>query len=196
MTKMYSHDVRRLAVRAYTSFDMTCRAVARLLDVSKTSVMRWVAMRHIIKLKRPVRCKVTSGVLATIKAELDSDPFLTAADLSVLVHAKCGVSLSRHTIPSCLKKIQYTRKRTYARSPDTVAMQTRRDEYQDLVRTIDMHDAVSIDETAFYLDAKPSHGYCKKGVRIGVPLTRYRCTKVTLILAVGTEGIQHWGLYH
>lgn len=75
-------------------------------------------------------------------------------------------------------------------------MQAKRDEYQQLVADIDMHDVISIDETCFYLDAKPSRGYCPKGMRIGVPLTRYRKAKVTLILAVGVYGVQHWKLLH
>lgn len=75
-------------------------------------------------------------------------------------------------------------------------MQEKRDAYTLAISTIDMHDVISIDEAACYLDAKPSYGYAKRGVRIAVPLTRYRKSKVTLILAVGTGGVQHWASFH
>lgn len=196
MTKMYSVDVRNLAIRAYMTLHMSCRKVAPLMGVSKSTVNRWVQQHPLTRPNRPSRLKVTTAVLDALKSRLDKDPFLTAVDLVSMVQRDCNVTLSKNTIPSCLRRIRYSRKKTYARSPDTSAMQTRRDEFQAMLQTVDLHDVISIDETCFYLDAKPSYGYAKKGTRIGVPLTRYRKSKVTLILAVGTSGVQHWALFH
>jgi len=196
MTKRYSTDVRNLVVRAYKTLHMSCRKVAPIMNVSKSTVHRWVNQHPVTRPNRPNRQKVTQHVLDSVKAHLDRDPFLTAADLVSAVHTDCNVTLSKSTIPSCLKRIHYSRKRTYARSPDTEAMQARRRDYSERVSTIDMHDVISVDETCFYLDAKPSYGYAKRGVRIGVPLTRYRKAKVTLILAIGSGGVQHYALFH
>lgn len=198
MTKMYSMDVRKVVVRAYVTFDMSCRQVAPLMGVSKSTVHRWAHPHSNAErpTNRPNRVKATAFVLDTIRYHLDRDPFLTAVDLANLVQRDCDIKLSKNTIPSCLRRIGYSRKKTYARSPDTLAMQVRRNEYQAQIQTVNMHDVISIDETCFYMDAKPSYGYAQKGTRIGVPLTRYRKSKVTLILAVGTGGVQHWSLFH
>ena len=172
MTKMYACDVKRLAVRACTTKALTCRHTADLMDVSKSTVSRWVRQSHrppVLRATRPG--KVTQAVLDAIKSHLDTDPFLTAVDLAAAVWADCFVTVSKNTIPSCLRRIGYTRKKTYARAPPTEAMNAKRESYQAVVRTIDMHECISVDEAAFYLDAKPGHGYAPRGVRIGVPLT-------------------------
>ena len=167
-----------------------------MVNVSPTSVHRWVHSHPATRPNRVNRRKVTDLVLATMKTHLDRDPFLTACDLVRAVQTECNVELSKNTIPSCLRRIQYSRKRTYARAPNSPEMTAERVAFKQRHAGKLMNDVISIDETCFYLDAKPQYGYAKKGTRIGVPLTKYRCSKVTLILAVGMEGVQHWELFH
>jgi transposase len=187
-------DVRNRAVRMYQAFNKSCRRVAALMDVGKSSVHRWVNSHPITCRRRPPARKVTQLVTETLEQCLQKDPFMNAIQLVQAVQAQCNVALSRHSIPCCLRRIRYSRKRTYARAPDTLHIQQKRSEFRAKIvdQLISPSDVISVDESAFYLHMKPSHGYSARGHKIGVPLHRFRCTRITLILAVSTDGVQNW----
>jgi transposase len=184
----------------YTRLSKSFREVAHLMDVGKSSVHRWVRQHPATRPNRPSARKVTTVVTEAIRKHLATNPFLTASQLVQHVMADCNVVLSKHTIPSCLRRIKYSRKRTYTRAPDTTNIAERRREFQNIVLNdpcnpgsrIPPEDVISVDESGFYLHMKPGYGYAPRGKRIAVPLHRNRMSRVTLILAVSTSGIQHW----
>jgi transposase len=48
---------------------------------------------------------------------------------------------------------------------------------------------VSVDETAIYVDMKPSHGYAPRGARLSHTQTPRHRTRMTLLLAISTQGV-------
>lgn len=192
--KMYDVGVKNTAVYMYRNHFRSLRKVARYTNTSKSTVHRWLSSHPATRHRPPSFRKVSEVVRRCIQAAIEVDPFVTLEQLRTRVAQDAKVQLSTSTICCCLKALQITRKRTYSRAPNTAELAAARAAFSEKIRalSIDCHEVLSIDETCFYFHMRPRHGRALRGRRIGVSCHAKRHSKVTLILAVSSQGIAHW----
>jgi transposase len=193
---MHGIDLKNAAVHMYKHCTFSLRQVVSMLGnrFSKSSLQRWIQGHPATKRLFAPRSKVTSQVQDALDSYISSNPFATSQDVSDHLVKELNVSLSPSTVRCWRKKIGFTRKRTYARAPDTEAVKQHQKEYVMKAMDLDIDDVISVDETCVYFDIPARSGYSRKGTRLHIPLSRHRRKKYTLILAVGTMGVIHWQL--
>jgi transposase len=190
--------VRNTAVFMYKTHIRSCRRVAELTNTSKSSVHRWVnshpATRQSSRV--PSQRRITETMQSAIRTQLDSNPYSTVRQVAEQLQQALHVTLSHTCVRGQIKRLGYTRKRTYKRAPNTDALAETRDVFVQRVRSesISEHEIISVDETCFYLHMRPRLGYAPKGKRLTQPVHAGRHFKCTLILAVCSQGVLHWEL--
>lgn len=65
---------------------------------------------------------------------------------------------------------------------------------RDQLQNVDPERVVSIDETSFYFDMKPTHGYCHRSARLRMPCKVGGRARWSMLMAVTTDGIAGWTL--
>ena len=180
---MYSQDAKDISVRAY----LKLRRASALLGISKSTLHRWIGNHPIARRQRDAR-KATHQALQLIETILSNNPFEKPALISAIIHNALGVSLGASTVRFWMKRRGMTyKKATRLTSTDTVN-EKRRTFARDVSPVFDPDRVVSIDESSFYFDMKPSYGYCNRSKRLG---GRMRCS---LLMAVTNDQVVGWKL--
>lgn len=189
---MILDDTRHRAVVHYKHFERSLRRVSKLYGISKSSLQRWVKAS-------PCNCrsprkpfKVREEVDRTVRSFLDANPFATMLELSHHLSGSCGIRKSPRT--ACrytdTEMVGYTRKKAYraiTRAPTHASNVQRFCEGYPMTSE---DCIICIDEAGFYIGDACRYGYAKKGRRLQVQTSRtLRRAKLTLIAAVGTQGI-------
>ena len=185
---MIDADIRHRAVVHYTHFSRSLRRVARLYNISKSSLQRWVNTApgsHAIK-KRRSRKRLRSDVEQLIRQKVSSNPFTTASDIAqTLQNAFPGLRMSSSTARRCLKRCGLVRKKAFRVVNATTSPEAIR---SFCTRYLNSADVVSIDEAGFYVGDHGRYGYSPRGQRLNVPCAKgLRRSKLTLILAVSSS---------
>ena len=192
----YSIDLRNAAVHLYTNHVRSLRRVVAMLGnrFSKSTLHRWLESHPITRCRLPTPRKLTGAVKELIEGVLVANPFATAQSLVQVVKQHLRVIIGRSTISRAIKQMGFSRKRTYARAPDTDRIVEARKAFCNAARDMDPNDFVSVDETCLYFHPRPRVGYAQRGRRLHVPLHQKRHNKFTLTLAVSTRGVVGWQL--
>lgn len=187
----YPSRLRDRAVLHYKLHHRSLRQVSRVYGVSKTTLSRWL-MEDILypKQRRPKPRKKFHDIISKIISEtMHEQPFQTADDLIQAIRGETGALVSRSTVYRSLTAIGMSYKcASRCRSHDAVPIGhpfLQKDSYED--------DAIAVDESSFYWNDVPRRGWSKKGRRVKKARPTHR-TRVTLLLAVGREGIIHYEL--
>lgn len=187
---MILDDTRHRAVVHYKHFERSLRRVSKLYGISKSSLQRWVKAS-------PCNCrsprkpfKVREEVDRTVRSFLDANPFATMLELSHHLSGSCGIRKSPRTACRYTEMVGYTRKKAYraiTRAPTHASNVQRFCEGYPMTSE---DCIICIDEAGFYIGDACRYGYAKKGRRLQVQTSRtLRRAKLTLIAAVGTQGI-------
>lgn len=191
----YSVDLKNRAVKMYLEHRFgSLRRIEKLLDVGKSTLHRWVTRhpmtRQLSKGKgRPhALCNKMKDALCDIVLR---SPFATARDIAISLKQEVpSARIARSTVAKWRKRLGFTRKIWYAAVVDDEKVTPLRQAFSDDVGKLDNWDGVvSIDESAFFLDMKPSHGYSPSGSRITVKKQKMHKTRCTLLLAVASTGV-------
>lgn len=189
---MYSQDAKDMSVRAYLKL-RSLRRTSALLGISKSTLHRWIGNHPIARRKRDAK-KATHQALQLIETVLSNNPFEKPSIISAIIRNALGVSLGASTVRFWMKRRGLTRKKaTRFTSTDTVH-EKRHAFARDVSPVFDPERVVSIDESSFYFDMKPSHGYCNRSKRLRVPARpggRMRCS---LLMAVTNDQVVGWKL--
>ena len=182
---MHSEQKRHRAVIHYTEFRHSLRQVAQKYGVGKSSLARWIKQEpgrvHARTRARTVLHSSIGGLVGDLLAQ---SPFTTAGGIVVAIRLQTGIRVSRSTVYRSIEKVGMTFKR---------AMRCRTHQETPVDHPFLSGDAygggaISIDESSFYWNDKPSRGWGLKGQRVPKekPTSRKR---VSLLLAVGREGV-------
>ena len=189
---MYSNDARDMCIRAYLKL-RSLRRTSVLLGISKSTVHRWIT-KHPITSRHTGARKATSDAIKLIESILLNNPFENPAKIASLIHDSLGISLGSSTVRFWMKRQGLTRKKA-SRFVSTAAVHEKRAAFaSDISPLYDPDRVVSIDESSFYFDMKPSHGYCNRSKRLVVPARpggRMRCS---LLMAVTNDQVVGWRL--
>ncbi len=123
---MYSTDLKQRVIRHVLSDDFSLRDLAKLQEVSKSTIHRWIHACPLTARNYQAR-KTTAAVVEAVRADLQEDPFMTYAAIIAMVKRQHETSLSRGSVRRCMTKAGFTRKRTHriTQVPDLCAARTK-----------------------------------------------------------------------
>ena len=184
---MIDLDTRYRAVVHYTRFHRSLRSVAKVYNVSKSSLQRWAHSSPAFKKARPHH-KLRTDIRDCITQTLALNPFATAGEIALRIEKACGVHRSRSTVSRFISSCNFTRKKAYRvcdRDHSASAVQSFCNNYQSAT------NIVCVDEAGFYVGDFHRRGYAPRGRRLNVPHApaQLRRTKITLLLAIGASGV-------
>jgi transposase/transposase-like protein len=189
---MYSSDCRSVGVRAYLRLK-SLRRTSTLLGISKSTIQRWVMNSPIVQRHRQAR-KVTADAIKLIETIVQESPFDTPAKIASKVEGALRLHLSTSSVRFWMKRQNIARKKT-SRHVTTPELEAKRVTFaKDYSSVYHPDRVVSIDESSFYFDMKPAHGYCHRSRRLSVPARPGGRIRWSLIMAVTNQRVVGWRL--
>jgi transposase len=189
---MYSADCKASCIRAYLQLK-SLRRTSTLLGISKSTIHRWVNCNPIVRRRHHVR-KVTSEAVQLIENIVRENPFDTPANIVLKVQNTLRIHLSSSSIRFWMRRRNMTYKKAY-RHVTTSDLEDKRAAFaNDYSSIYDPARVVSIDESSFYFDMKPSHGYCQRSRRLSLPARPGGRIRWSLLMAVTNSSVVGWQL--
>ena len=186
---MHNISTRLKAIIHYENFQTSCRKVAALYGVSKSTVSRWVkvGMNDCCVRQRPTQrkrqCRILNSVQNAVDSELTSNPFCSVTDIQHALSCKHALYPSLSTIARCRHKLGYRFKmatRCQAHQPT--------DQSHPFFKERDAYDnVIAVDESSFVSSDIPRRGWAKGGAAVPKPAPKGR-TRMSLILAFDKQG--------
>lgn len=183
---MISKHIRYQAIVHYKHFGKSLRQVARIYNVSKSSVGRWVnGDGDCVKLMRRRRRRKPSGrdIEATVRATLDANPFATATDIIRRIADTMNTVVSESTISRCRRSCGYRYKRAQ-RCQATEAV----DDSHPFMACNPYDGAITLDESSFVSSDRPVKGWARGSARVPKAAPRRR-SRISLLLAIDATGV-------
>lgn len=192
----FSVELRVRAIRLYLDFVKSFRRLESMLQIGKSTLQRWVKQPWICE--RPSKTtirKITSQAENLIANEVLAFPFATADHIVTKLKTELDVSICAGTARLWRRKLGFTRKKAFKAVVEKGGLLEKRQAHCNSMQFIHQSEVISIDESAFYLDMKPSYGYSKRGQRLAVAKHPKFHTRWTLLLAISSERVVHWELF-
>lgn len=185
---MYPCEIRQRAIIHYIHFLRSLRKVAKLYNISKSTIQRWVKKSELCKIRRRSKKRIHDDVRECIESCIFQNPFITWDQLAISIRKNCNVNLSRSTAGRMLHRLDFTRKKAFKivrKEHNPLDILSFCDSYSTHSESI-----ICIDEACFYVGDKGTHGYSKKGTRLNIEISRtLRRKKYTLIMAISRQGV-------
>ena len=190
--KKYSSDARACCMVAYMRL-RSLRKAAHTTGISKSTIQRWAQGSPLVTTRRAAK-KATTESIQTIIKVLEDNPFLSPKAVTHLIAQKIKLQLSSSCVRFWMKKMKITRKKARRfNNKDSLPLQ-RSQFAKDFTSVIDPERVVSIDESSFYFDMKPSYGYCASWKRLKIPALPGGRTRWSLLMAVTNDRVVGWKL--
>lgn len=190
---MHSLSLRHKAVIHYRVFESSLRKVAKVYDVSKSSVARWVkndviddSRRLVARHPKQKRHKrVASRIACSLRSELHRDPFLSASQLQQAILQTTQVKASLSTLARVRSELGF-RFKCVKRSREHQPV----DCSHPFLHAPDVYNdnAIAVDESSFVSVDHPSRGWAMGSATVPKPAPRNR-KRVSLILAMNRNGV-------
>jgi transposase len=149
---MYPEILKHRAIIHYKEFLPSLRRVAKKYGISKSTLARWAkqGIHHHKKVKRS-RKSLHDCIKSTLLSEISNQPFNNASKLVQAIAEKTGTKVSRSTVYRSLSKVGLSYKQ---------AMRCRTHESLNVNHPFLQNpsyegDAISIDESGFYINDHP-----------------------------------------
>ena len=191
---MIDNVTRFKAIVHYTHYLQSLRKVARIYNISKSSLHNWLNEENKLIKKQPKRSTKTvrQDVTACLKAAITANPFATCNELAGIVSRDCRLARTGRTLCRYLKAANITRKKAHREvdhTHDNPAIVSFCKRYQ----SVESDHLVCIDEAGFYVGDAPRRGWAPRGERLSFKSCKtLRRVKLTLLMAVSATGIVHY----
>ena len=174
--------------------------MASIVDVSKSTLQRWVSNKDLIKVDRIPSVKVNLEVVIFLKRSLDHQPFQSLDLLVIKVIKNFNITYSVSTISNYLKILGYSKKKIVRRLYNTTTLKEHkeyREEVLKKIKRIKKSNLLCLDECSIDKETYSRYGYCKTNKRLvrninlkALPTNRKNCLMVT-----STKGVVKYKLY-
>jgi len=181
---MYAKDLHVVVKRLRNLFGFTIRQISVLLNISKTTIHRWLVYPDDgkRKWKQPKKINVDLAKIIATK------PSLTLKDIKI--DHDLDVSIS--TLSRRLSKLGITKKKVYQIGiPNMETTIELRKEFTKRIQDVSVDDVISLDETSFYTQMNPRYGWSLKGKRLTCSIQRKQSKRYTVTSAISNKGIVH-----
>jgi transposase len=169
------------------------RKTSALVGISKSTISRWTNSSPSIQNAREAR-KVTAQCLDAIKTIIQENPFTSPDLISKQIKQSIGVSLSPSCVRFWMKRVGFSRKKAHRYVHKDGNSDIKVSFAKSFSSQVDPSRVVSIDESSFYFDMKPSFGYSYKSTRLRVKASTGGRTRYSLLMAVTNNRIVGWHL--
>ena len=196
----YSTDFQEGMVKIYLNTYITLRKLASIVDVSKSTLQRWVTNKNLIKTDRIPSVKVNLDVVKFLKRTLDHQPFQSLDLLVIKVIKKFNITYSKSTIGNYLKILGYSKKKIVRRLYNTETLKEHKEHRERVlknIKRINKNNLLCLDECSIDKEMYTRYGYCKTDTRLvrninlkDLPTKRKNCLMVT-----STKGVVKYALY-
>ena len=187
---MYSTDRRLLAAHVYSLLG-SLRKTAKILQVSHSSVHRWLnnpARKPYDSTRRRQQCKA-AVVAETIRAAVRSNPLLSCRKLVQIILDTLCIRVSAEIARSVIKQSGLTRKKArFFGSPPDLEVKTQQflDARRDFLQQ--GFKIWSLDETGFGRNGAPMYGYAPRGKQLRIKRRPARVTTQSALVIADDEG--------
>lgn len=172
---MYSYEFRYLVVNLYFQLEknnivgnerikIIRKCVSKQFHIN--SLYNWIKNID-IKKRNFYNFKITDDIEKFIIDSLNSNNFISAKKIKILIKDKFNVSLSKTSIYSIYKKNNFTfKKNTIITNPLTIEKQNKQIlEVKNKINNVEQNNIISIDEMSISLNSKPYFGWSLKGIK-------------------------------
>jgi transposase len=168
------------------------RKTAKLLQVSHSSIQRWI--KHPEKktyTKKTIIQYKSIVIVDIIKLSIINDPFISLCKLKELIQDTMKIEVSKELIRIAIHRLGITKKKArFYGAPSTLPKQTeefiiKRQQFLNEGRNF-----ISIDETSFGRNGINVRGYSKKGEKLYIKKKNARMTTSSAVVAVSKNNIE------
>lgn len=185
---MYADICHQIVLRLYNVFELSIRTITLMLNISKSTIHRWLT-----KTKNTIRKTRTSKYdISTITTILEKDPCISLRRFI----SKYSFPISKSWLHRLLQSHGYRKNKTYPCG--TVNMEEiikKRKIFVKNIQHINEDDVISIDETSFYNVLNPLKAWTTANKRIHVPIQRKVGKRFTLITAISNSRLVHQTIF-
>jgi transposase len=179
---------RYKAIVHYREFLQSIRKVAKIYNVSKSSVARWLKNENVhIRQQRKTKELMPSIQLFIEKHILDN-PFTTLENLKYSFQKEFKTKRSTSSLFRDLKKQNISRKASTKKGIVKDCVMNSYD-FENLHSTLSNIDCLSIDESSFNIYDNPRYGYSKKGKRIVRRIQYQGKRTISLLMAISKNEV-------
>ena len=192
---MFPLEIKYKAIVHYKYFLQSLRRVARLYNISKSTLSRWLKQEN-IKQSKPKKTINITDVDKYLLEIASSGQHCTLKSIAKMLHEKFQIKKSVSTIFRLLKKNKITRKSIKTKIISNSKSFTEYN-FNTLKTCLQDVNTISIDETCFYITERPKYGYSLRGTKIERHIgSRTLCPhrKINLLLAINQNKIVGWKL--
>ncbi len=180
---MYEPILRTVAKNIDSRFKYPIRKIADLLNVSKSTIHRWLSNNTI---KAP-RIKQFYPFNKIIQKYVSENPHCRLKDIQHYLLSTHNKQLSLSSICKYLRLLRISYKKiSFQNYTNWDKLQLARIQFQEQLKTINKHNLISLDESYFYKQLNRTYGYSKIGEKCIVP-KRANLKKYSLMLAISSE---------
>lgn len=186
---MYPID-RRVVARNIYSLIQSIRKTAILVNVSPSTVFRWLKNENRCPYHRRANATKTDAIIECVKTAIACDPFTSNSKLVQIIEKTVNVKVSRELVRIAIKNNGITKKkaRFYGR-PHNIAVDTDNFILQRQKAIRENKLIISIDETSFGRHGRSVYGYTPKGIPLYVKKNNGpRITTTSALVCVSQYG--------
>lgn len=188
---MYPIDRRKLACHIYSLF-LSLRRTAKILQVSHTTVSRWLKNTEQKKYCKSYVITKSSLIIETIHSSLKNDPFLSIRKLTKIIEDVNEIKVSRELVRTSIHKLGYSNKKAKLFSvPKNLEEKTSSFIEQREIYKLQGRSFISIDETSFGRNGKDTKGYCLRGKQLKVQRSNPNRITISSLVAISDSKIIH-----
>ena len=183
----YSLDLKSQVIRYYKKIK-SCRQIANIFQIGKSTVNRWINSLKLIHKKR--NNKYSIDIINYIIKIVKNNPFTNIKYLyqSILSIFKIKISFSK--IYNILKDNNFSYKRTKEAkyNKNINELNHKRELFDEQLTTLSTDDIISIDETYIYESMTPYYGWSLKGQTIK-KFVKSNQQKYSILMAISNNKI-------
>ena len=187
---VFSFHLKAKAIFQYAKLG-SCRRVASNLGCSKSSISNWTKdindyTNYIKSSSNRHSYKINKSILETIRDSVTKNNFLKLNEIQSIIEETLGITLSLESIRKCLKIQKFSRKRIkkiVVKSKEYYQnLKNQREQFIKRIKSLQIDNIISIDESSFNKEMKESYGYSEIGKPVIQTTTSQRHQKYSLLM--------------
>ena len=186
---MYSCDFRIAALKMYQNLK-SYHKVSRLLQIGVGTIWRWT--HGFFRKLKTKKDKITNLMNECIRNTIVTNPYISCHEMVIILEKKFRIHCSRQLISKKIKKLGFSKVRTRTK----IVVKESYERIKFFIQSFRKKEKIiSIDESAFYSNAYPLYGYCKKGERLVFKNEKPGYKRWSLLMAISNTGHKYWKIY-
>lgn len=177
---MYSKDLIKSVINYYNNNNTTYKETARIFNISISSIRRWLHNNIPIG----IRQKKITNYYNSIQELISKNPLITHNEIKFYLNNKISIG----SINKIIKNINYTIKKinynNFYKNIDT----KNKNNVNFCKKITNLNEYISIDETYFNSNVRPTYGYSLKGKKLFLE-NKIIIKKYSLLMAISSDKI-------